>query len=153
MIDQNHDVKLSKQNGVQIYLQGERFPISINMPNYHLFASSVRIKPNKYTIFASTTKINVTLEFLYMRTGCRNIKTLLSANQENSWQDIIIIINNDIVSDTNHHIETIRKKNSNTTCINQPNLKAGQIICLDIMKNIASSSITLLHLFHIFLWQ
>ena len=31
LMNQNHDVKLSKRNGVQIYLQDERFPISINM--------------------------------------------------------------------------------------------------------------------------
>ena len=142
LIDQNHDVKLSKRNGAQIYLQGECFPISINMPNYHLFASSARTKQNTQTILASTMKINFPLELFYMRTGCRSIKTLLSANQENLWQDVNIIIKNDIISDTDHHIETIRKKKRNTSRINNPNLKAGQIICLDMIKNTASSSIT-----------
>ena len=108
-----------KKNGVQIYLQGEQFPISINMPNYHLFASSAytkqTMKQNKKQQIMSTKKINVPLELLYMRTGCRNIKTLLSANQENLWEDINVILNNDIISNTNHHIATIRKTNRNTS--------------------------------------
>ena len=142
LIDQNHDVELSEQNGVQIYLHSKRFPISINMPNYHLFASSARTKRNTQTILASTTKTNVQLELLYMRTGCRNIKTLLSVNQENLLQDVNIIINNDIISETNHHIATIHKRNRNTSHITNPNLKPGQMICLDMIKNNTSSSIT-----------
>ena len=90
----------------------------------------------------STKKNNIPVELLYKRTGFRNIKTLLSANQENLWQDVNIIINNDIISDTNHHIATIHKKNRNMSRIKNPNLKPGQILYLDIIKNTSSTSIT-----------
>ena len=145
LIFQNHNVKLSKRNGAQIYLQGERFPISINMPNYHLLASSARTNQkmqNTKAIITSTNKTNIPLKLLYMWTDCRSIKKLLSANQENLWQDVNIIINNDIISDSNHHIATIRKTNRNTSRIENTNLKPGQIICLDIIKNNTSSSNT-----------
>ena len=76
-----------------------------------------------------------------MRTGCRNIKRLLSTNQENLWQDVNIIIYNDIISDANHHIVIIRKKNRNTSRIHNQYLRTGQIICFDIIKNTAPSMI------------
>ena len=110
LIDQNHDLKLSKRNGPQIYLNGERFPITINMPNYHLFASTASIKLQKTTNMEKN-KSNIPLELLYMRIGCGSIKTLISANTENLWNDINVTLTHDIISETNHHNATIRKTN------------------------------------------
>ena len=132
LIDQNHDVKLSKRNGVQIYLHQEKYPISLPMPNYHLFASSAKSKIPK-DIITSTTKTKILLELLYMRMGCRNIKTLLSANQAELWKDTTVVISNDIISENDHHIATIKKANRNMTREPNPKLKPGDIICLDII--------------------
>ena len=74
--------------------------------------------------------------------GCRNVKTLLSANKEKLSHDVNIIVNNDIILDVNHHIATIHKKNRNTKAIQNPKLQPGQIICLDIIKNTSPNSIT-----------
>ena len=132
LIDQNHDVKLSKRNGVQIYLHNEKYPISLPMPNYHLFASSAK-STIPTDIRTSPNKIKIPLELLYMRMGCRNIKTLLSANQAELWKDTTIVISNDIISENDHHIATIRKHNRNMSKEPNPKLKPGDVLCLDII--------------------
>ena len=40
----------------------------------------------------------------------RSIKTLLSANQAQVWDDVEVILNNDIISTSNHNKATIKKK-------------------------------------------
>ena len=112
LIDQDHDAKLSKRNGVQIYLHNEKYPISLPMPNYHLFASSAKSK-TPTEIITSTNKIKIPLELLYMRMDCRNIKTFHSPNQAELWKDITVIISNDTFLENDHHIATIRKTNRN----------------------------------------
>ena len=85
LIDQNHNVKLYQHNGVQIYLYWQQFPTSINMPNYHLFASSTHTKQKSTStqpLIRSNMKANAPLELCYMQMGCRNIKTHLSSNQK-----------------------------------------------------------------------
>ena len=81
LIEQDHDVLLSKKYGVQILFSGESSKVTLPMPNYHLFASAgidktQDIKPN-----TSANKKKVDLDLLYRRMGNRSIKTLLSANQ------------------------------------------------------------------------
>ena len=49
LIEENHDIHLSQQKGVKIYLDGEQSLVTIPMPNYHLFASSAPANPNKST--------------------------------------------------------------------------------------------------------
>ena len=100
------------------------------MPNYHLFASSASVRSKHNTNNGNkkshkNKKSNVPLELLCMRMGCRNVKTLLSANKENLWHDVNIIVNNDIISDVNHHIATIRKKNRNTSAVQNSKLQPG----------------------------
>ena len=83
--------------------------------------------------------------------GCRNIKTLLSANQAELWKDTTAIISNDIVSENDHHIATIRKHNRNTTRELNPNIKRGDVLCLDIIRNTLTSSLTLSTMYKYFL--
>ena len=141
LIDQNHDVKLSIRNRVQIYLHQEKYPIPLPIPNYHLFASSAKSKTPK-DIITSTAKTKIPLELLYMQMGCRNIKTLLSVNQAELWKDITVVISNDIISENYHHIATIKKANRNMTREPNPKLKPGDVICLDIIQNISRTSLT-----------
>ena len=65
---------------------------------------------------------------------------LLSANQANLWEDSSIIVRNDLISSSGHHIPTIRKKNRIKYSAPDPSLKPGQILCLDIVKNPAKCS-------------
>ena len=74
--------------------------------------------------------------------GCRNIKTLLSANQAELWKDTTVVITNDIISENDHHIATIRKHNRNMTREPNPNLRPGDVLCLDIIKNTSTTSLT-----------
>ena len=77
-----------------------------------------------------------------MQMGCSNIKTLLSANQAELWEDTTVVISNDIISENDHHIATIKKANRNMTHKPNPKLKPGDVICLDIIQNISRTSLT-----------
>ena len=74
--------------------------------------------------------------------GCRNIKTLLSANQDDIWKDTSIVISHDLILENDHHIATIQKTNRNKKRQSNPNMKPGDIICLDIIKNTSTLSVT-----------
>ena len=83
------------------------------MPNYHLFASCGIDKAND--VMASPKSINpkkkkIDLDLLYRRTGCRSIKTLLSANQADVWNDTTVNVTTDLISTSDHHIATIKKR-------------------------------------------
>ena len=74
--------------------------------------------------------------------GCRNIKTLLSANQEDIWKHITIVISNDIISENDQHTVTIRKTNRNMKRQQNQTVKPRDIMCLEIIHNTSSSSVT-----------
>jgi len=110
LIEENHTVELSKKNGVKLYFAGMKSPITIPMPNYHLFASQVKDGDNTlHKKKSSNNKQSINLDLLYRRLGCRSVKTLLSANQADVWDDSYITVQNDIISASDHHIATIRK--------------------------------------------
>ena len=67
--------------------------------------------------------------------GCRSKKTLLSANQAQIWDDVEVILKNDIISTSNHNINTIRKRRRNMFSEPNSNLQPGQKLCLDIIKS------------------
>ena len=142
LIDQDHDVRLSRRNGVQIYFNNETSPVSIPMPNYHLFASSANVKSTNLKQKSRQQKKSIELDKLYRRLGSRSIKTLLSANQADVWQDQSIIVRNDVISTSDHHIATIRKKNRNKSTESDPSLKPGQVLCMDLVYNPSKVSIT-----------
>ena len=135
LIEQIHDVRLSRQNMVQIYFDGEQSPVTIPMPNYHLFASSASANPNKSTPPQKSNKKKISLDLLYQRMGCRSIKTLLPANQEQIWDDVEVILKNDIISTSDHNIATIRKRRRNMFSEPNSSLQPGQKLCLDKIKS------------------
>ena len=67
--------------------------------------------------------------------GCRSIKILLSTNQAQIWDDVEVILKNDIISTSNHNINTIRKRRRNMFSEPNSNLQPGQKLCLDIIKS------------------
>ena len=74
--------------------------------------------------------------------GCRSVKTLLSANQEELWDDIQLKIAPDLISDSDHHVATIRKKNRTKASDPNPDLRVGEILCFDVVPNPAKTSLT-----------
>ena len=142
LIEQDHDVRLSRNKGVQIYFSGERSPVTIPMPNYHLFASSASANENQLIKREKKNKKKISLDLIYQRMGCRSIKTLLSANQAEIWNDVEIIMKNDIISTSDHDIATIRKRKRNMHTEPDPNLQPGQKLCLDIIKSPHKISVT-----------
>ena len=140
LIEQGHDVHLSKSQGVQIYFSTITSPVTLPMPNYHLFASSALSTRNNPIKLTTIKKQETDLDLLYWCLGCRSIKTLLSANRENLWEDSNIIVRNDLISTSDHHIATICKKNRIKHSTPDSSIKPGQILCLDIVKNPAKCS-------------
>jgi len=64
---------------------------------------------NKLIKKEKTDKKKICLDLIYQRMGCRSIKTLLSSYQAEVWNDVEIIMKNDIISTSDHDIATIRK--------------------------------------------
>ena len=136
LIEQGHDVRLSRTKGVQIYFAGVTSPVTLKMPNYHLFASAANTSQSSPLIATHhKNKQKIELDILYRRLGCRSIKTLLSANQDDLWDDSSIIIRTDLISSSDHDIATIRKRNRRTYSEPNQSIHPGQILCIDIVKN------------------
>ena len=142
LIEQDHHVMLSKQHGVQILFHGETSKITLPMPNYHLFASASSDKNPELTPTTDVKKKKVDLDLLYKRMGCRSIKTLLSSNQAGIWKDVEINVGFDVISTSDHHIATIRKRRRKLNTEPNPDLKPGSVFCVDIEKSPSKISIT-----------
>ena len=97
------------------------------MPNYHVFASSASDTNNKLIKKEKTDKKKICLDLIYQRMGCRSIKTLLSSNQAEVWNDVEIIMKNDIISTSDHDIATIRKRKRNMFTEPDPNKQTDLI--------------------------
>ena len=149
LMDQGHLISLSKKHGVQILFEGESAYVTFPMPNYHLFASNTidlnaninKLEHNSKTKEENTPK-SIDLDLLYRQFGCRSIKTLLSANQSDVWKDVTINVNADLISTSDHHIATIRKKNRNKIVELDPTLEPGQVVCFGIVSNPSKNSLT-----------
>ena len=111
LIEQGHDIRLSPKHGVQIYFAATNSPVTLKLPNYHLFALTASFTPSYLNTFSCKNKQKIELDLLYRRLGCRSIKTLLSANQADLWDDSTIVVRTDLISSSNHDIATIRKRN------------------------------------------
>ena len=111
LFDQGHSISMQKGYGIRIIFNGESSPITLPLPNYHLFASCGVAKNNKSAKTGQPKKKRIPLDTLYKRMGLRSIKTLLSANQAELWNDSEINIIPDLISTSDHNIATIRKHN------------------------------------------
>ena len=139
IIKEGHDVTLSKSHGIK-FTFGPYISITIPLPNYKLFASPA-IQQNvnrKHNI----KKTKIPLKIIYNRLGLRSVKMLLSANQDNVWNDTEIILENDFVSTSDHVIATIEKRARNKIKEPDATLQPGQTICLDLIKSPSKISLT-----------
>ena len=75
LIEQGLDIKLSHKKGVQIFFDQTHSPVTLKMPNYHLFATTVTSRPSLINDVATKNKQKIKLDLLYHRLGCRSIKT------------------------------------------------------------------------------
>ena len=135
LIEQGHDIRLSRKHGVQIYFTATNSLVTLKLPNYHLFASGATSSPSYMNTFSRKNKQKIELDLLYRRLGCRSIKTLLSANHADLWDDSTIVVHAHLLSSSDHDIATIRKRNWCTHTEPDPSLKPGQILCFDIVQN------------------
>jgi len=104
------------------------------MPNYHLFASQVKDGDNTlHKKKSPNNKHSIHLDLLYRRLECISVKTLLSANKADVWDDSYITVQNDIISTSDHHIATIHKQRRNLQSEPDKALKPGQMLCLDLI--------------------
>ena len=74
--------------------------------------------------------------------ACRNVKTLLSANQSDVWNDMSVRIAPDIISATDHQIATIRRVRRKKIAEHESTFAPGETLSFDIIKNVSESSIT-----------
>ena len=116
-MNQGHLVLLSKKYGVQILFEGELAYVTFPMPNYHLFTSNtveLNTDIDKLEQDLNTKEKNqlqsIDLDLAYRIFWCESAKTLLSASQFNIWKDATMNVNADLISTSDHHIATIRKK-------------------------------------------
>ena len=72
---------------------------------------------------------------MYKRLGHRSIKTLLSSNKDEIWDDTEIKLQNDLVSTSDHYIATIQKRARNTETTPDTTLQPGRLLCLDLIKS------------------
>ena len=75
------------------------------------------------------------MDLLYKRFGLRSLRTLLSCNEADLWDDVEMYSSPDIISQDDHHIATIRKKNRVKYSEPDANLKVGEILCFDVVPN------------------
>ena len=140
LIQDGHDVTLSKTHGIKFNF-GKHITVTTSLPNYHLFASQATINDNMRKKKTSNKK-KVGIDILYKRLGHRSIKTLLSANKDEVWNDVELQLQPDIISTSDHHIATIRKKARNKYSEPDEKMLPGQKLCMDLISSPSKIGIT-----------
>ena len=142
LIEEGHNLTLSNKKGIMFNF-GKHVTVTMKLPNNHLFASQA-VAERKVIKLRKTERNNkeIGLDLFYKRLGHRSIKTFLSANKDDIWDNTEIKLQNDLVSTSDHYIATIQKRARNTDVEPDTKLKPGKLLCLYLIKSLTKVGLT-----------